>query len=83
MIRMRRLTESPKRDSIFQLGDFITDACKDPVTWMDMIGRNVLFGLNLSGVMLLDFCASYSLSIMNAMSVHKCMWKQDTPGTVQ
>ncbi|KAI3353866.1 hypothetical protein L3Q82_005074 [Scortum barcoo] len=47
-----------------------------------VIGRN---GLHLSGVQLLDFCASsHSLSIMNTMfehkGVHKCTWHQDALG---
>lgn len=43
-----------------------------------MVGRNGVPDLNPSGVVLLDFWANHSLSIMNAtfghQGVHRCTW---------
>ncbi|KAK3519762.1 hypothetical protein QTP70_003903 [Hemibagrus guttatus] len=65
------LEGAPTGDSIVLLGEFNTHVGNNSDTWRGVIGSNSPPDLNSSGVLLLDICASHSLSLMNTMFKHK------------
>lgn len=55
----------------YSAGDFTAHVCNDCVICRDVIRTDCFSDLNLSGVLLLDFCASLDLVIINTIFKRK------------
>lgn len=56
-----------KGDSIIVLGDFNTRVGKDWQSWPTVVGKHGEGKTNANGLMLLEFCTRFQLSIMSTM----------------
>src|SRR5699024_43640 len=69
-------------DSLILMGNFNAHVGNDTETWNGVIGRNGDAHVNRSGELLLEFCASNALSIMNTYfqhkDIHKFTWYRDS-----
>jgi len=76
----RALDEVPATDSLMLLGDLNAHVGVDDSRWRGVIGRNGDADLNGNGRLLLDFCSTSGLTIMNTFfrhrDVHKYTWQR-------
>ena len=61
----------PETDFVLLMGSFNVHVGKDAQTWKGVILKNGDSDSNVQGSLLLDFCASVDLSIMNTFFHHK------------
>ena len=59
--------DTAKNDNTIVLGDFNTRIGKHWKLWPSVIGKHGVGKTNSNGIMLLDFCARFQLSIMGTM----------------
>jgi hypothetical protein len=65
----------PGTDSLVVIGDFNAHAENGSETWKGVIDRNGDSDLSTQARLLLDFCSSRGLSIMNTFFQHKDIYK--------
>lgn len=59
--------DDAKNDSIIILGDFNARVGKDWLLWPSVLGKHGVGNMNSNGLMLLEFCSRYQLTIMGSM----------------
>ena len=72
------LASVPRNDRLFLLGDFNARVGSNCETWSDIIGQHGLGQENDQGIMLLELCARFGLTITNTIfshqDIHKGTW---------
>ena len=65
--RLGECIEIARNDKIVVLGDLNARVGKDFVSWPSVIGKHGVGNMNSNGLMLLEFCSRYKLSVMGTM----------------
>lgn len=71
----RLLVAAPTGNAVVLLVDFNSHTGTNSETWRGVIGRNGLPDMGPTGVLWLGFYTSHSLSIINNMFKHKCVYQ--------
>ena len=70
------VSKIPKDDKIFILGDFNARVGRDSEAWKGVLGRHGIGKRNENGLMLLEFCAEFQMTITNTIFQQKTVSKR-------